>query len=64
MVNLKCDPLLLGLVRTEVGIFPAYHMNKENLATVALNGSAQDETVKILLDVSFELTIAKTRRNS
>ena len=35
VVNLKCDPLLLGSVRAESGIFPAYHMNKENWVTVA-----------------------------
>lgn len=61
VVNLKCDPLLLGSVRGEPGIFPAYHMNKENWVTVALNGSAQDETIKMLLDVSFDLTAAKIK---
>ena len=61
VVNLKCDPLLLGSVRTESGIFPAYHMNKENWVTAALDGSASDEIIKILLDVSYELTAAKIK---
>ena len=61
VVNLKCDPLLLGSVRTESGIFPAYHMNKENWVTVALDGSASDEIIKMLLDVSYELTVAKIK---
>ena len=51
VVNLKCDPLLLGSVRTESGIFPAYHMNKENWVTAALDGSASEEIIKMLLDV-------------
>ncbi len=61
VVNLKCDPLLLGSVRTESGIFPAYHMNKENWVTAALDGSASDEIIKMLLDVSYELTVAKIK---
>ncbi len=28
VVNLKCDPILIGSLRKEPGIFPAYHMNK------------------------------------
>lgn len=61
VVNLKCDPLLLGSVRTESGIFPAYHMNKENWITAALDGTASDEVIKMLLDVSYELTVAKIK---
>ena len=61
VVNLKCDPLLLGSVRTESGIFPAYHMNKENWATVALDDSVSDEIIKMLIDVSYELTAAKIK---
>ena len=29
VVNLKCDPILIGSLRGEPGIFPAYHMNKD-----------------------------------
>ncbi len=41
---------------TEPGVYPAYHMNKNHWVSVALDGSASDETVKTLLDVSFEST--------
>lgn len=30
VVNLKCDPILIGSLRLEQGFYPAYHMNKEN----------------------------------
>ncbi len=40
----------------EPGVYPAYHMNKNHWVSVALDGSASDETVKTLLDVSFEST--------
>lgn len=40
VVNLKCDPILIGSLRGEPGIFPAYHMNKDSWLSVALDGSA------------------------
>ena len=38
VVNLKCDPILIGSLRGEPGIFPAYHMNKDRWLSVALDG--------------------------
>ena len=62
IVNLKCDPLLVGSLRSEPGIFPAYHMNKDKWLSVALDGSADDEQIKMLLDMSFEFTAVKIKR--
>ena len=62
IVNLKCDPLLVGSLRNEPGIFPAYHMNKDKWISVALDGSADDEQIKRLLDMSFELTAVTIQR--
>ena len=65
IVNLKCDPVLIGAVRQESGIFPAYHMNKEHWISIALDGTADDERIKSLTDLSFELTdikISKRKR--
>lgn len=59
VVNLKCDPLLTGSLRREKGIFPAYHMSKDKWISVALDGSAADEQIKMLLDMSYELTALK-----
>lgn len=59
VVNLKCDPRMTGSMRKEPGVYPAYHMNKANWLSVALDGSAADETVGLLLDMSFELTEPK-----
>lgn len=44
VVNLKCDPILIGSLRGEPGIFPAYHMNKDRWLSVALDGSAADRS--------------------
>ncbi len=59
VVNLKCDPVMIGSVLGENGIFPAYHMNKENWLSAALDGSADDGLLKTLLDMSYELTAPK-----
>ena len=59
LVNFKCDPILIGSLRGEPGIFPAYHMNKEQWLTAALDGSVSDEQIKMLLDMSYEATASK-----
>lgn len=56
VVNLKCDPLLIGSLIKDDGIYPAYHMNKSYWVSVALNGTADDEKIKWLLNLSFDLT--------
>ena len=55
-LNLKCDPLLISSLRSEPGIFPAYHMNKEHWLTILLNGSFPKEKICKLIDVSYDLT--------
>lgn len=62
ILNVKCDPVLIGSLRKEPGIYPAYHMSKASWLSVALDGSVQDETIKLLLDMSFDLTAAKKKR--
>ena len=64
IVNFKCNPILIASLRGENGIFPAYHMNKASWITVALDGSVSAETIELLLDVSYELTKPKIRRNA
>ena len=56
VANVKCDPRLIGSFREDSGIFPAYHMNKTHWLTIALDGSAEEEKLKFLLDMSYELT--------
>lgn len=59
VVNLKCDPILIGNLRNDNGIYPAYHMNKTYWISVALDNTVDDEKLKWLLDLSFELTDIK-----
>ncbi len=62
ILNLKCDPILVGSLRMETGFFPAYHMNKESWISAALDGNAQDEKIRWLLDTSFDLTAKKIKK--
>jgi predicted DNA-binding protein (MmcQ/YjbR family) len=39
-------------------------MNKANWITVALDGSVPDDTIRMLLDMSFETTAVKVRRRN
>ncbi len=62
VVNFKCDPLLIGSLLKEAGFFPAYHMNKESWITVALDKSVNNDTIKMLLDMSYVATALKTHK--
>lgn len=42
ILNVKCDPTLIGLLRSKPGYFPAYHMNKEKWLSIVLDGSVPD----------------------
>ena len=56
VVNLKCDTRLIGTFREEPGIFPGWHMNKAHWLSVALDSMVEDEKIKFLVDMSYELT--------
>ena len=56
VVNLKCDTRLIGSFRRSPGIYPGWHMNKAHWLTVALDGTVEDEKIKFLVDMSYELT--------
>ena len=56
VVNLKCDPRLIGSFREEAGIFPGWHMNKAHWLSVALDGTVDTEQTKFLASLSYDLT--------
>lgn len=62
IVNLKCSPALIGPVRNDPGFFPAWHMNKSHWLSAALDGSADDETLRFLIDISFDMTKPKMKK--
>ena len=56
ILNLKVDPIVIGGFIHQVGIMPAYHMNKASWVSVLLDGSVPLNDIEFLLNVSFELT--------
>ena len=62
VVNFKCDPILIGSLREEPGFFPAYHMSKTSWITAVLDGTVSEDKIKMLLDMSYELTAQKVRK--
>ena len=62
ILDLKCDPRLIGTLRESPGFLPAYHMNKANWITVLLDGSVSMEDLMPLLDLSYDLANGGRRR--
>jgi predicted DNA-binding protein (MmcQ/YjbR family) len=60
-INLKCDPIYaLELRSLYEGITAGYHMSKKHWNTVIVDCSdVDDETVRELIDHSFELVYGK-----
>lgn len=56
VINLKCIPEMIGGLRYEKGILPAYHMNKEHWITVLLDGTVTKKRICNLIDLSYDLT--------
>jgi predicted DNA-binding protein (MmcQ/YjbR family) len=57
-VNLKCDPdLAVELRERYPAVQPGYHMNKTHWNTVELDGSLSEDTVKQMIDHSYELVV-------
>ena len=61
LMNMKCGPLLGGSFAGKKGILPAWHMNKTHWIGALLDGTAAEEDIKELLDLSFSLTGKKER---
>ena len=62
VVNLKSDPMIIGSLILDNGIYPAYHMNKNHWITVCLDGTVEEDKIEWLLGLSFELTDKKLKR--
>ena len=56
LIDVKTGPIVGGSYLGQPGIVKAWHMNKNHWLGVLLDGSAADQTLKELLDVSYSLT--------
>lgn len=56
VLNVKCDPIMVGTLRQKDGYFPAYHMNKDSWISILLDGSVPKEEIENLIELSYKLT--------
>ncbi len=62
VLNVKCDPLLIGSLLKSKGFLPAYHMSKVHWISILLDGSLPTEDIYPLVDLSFQMTEKKIRQ--
>lgn len=60
IINLKCDPILIGSLIQKDGFLPAYHMNKEYWIGIVINdNNVPDNELLDLINLSYELVNKK-----
>lgn len=59
VLEIKCDPVMIGSLLTKRGFLPAYHMNRGNWITILLDTSVDKEMIFSLLEISYELTASR-----
>ena len=61
ILDIKCDPQLLGSILQKEGCHPAYHMNKSHWLTVRLDGTVPFDEIAGLLEMSYNITRKKIK---
>lgn len=64
ILNVKCEPILIGSLLTRPGFYKAYHMNKNKWISILLDEEGSEEEIKNLIAMSYELTETKKRKHS
>lgn len=62
ILNVKCEPIMIGSLIDNKRYFTAYHMNKEHWITLILNGEIPLQEVFGMINLSFEIVNAKNKR--
>jgi predicted DNA-binding protein (MmcQ/YjbR family) len=62
-VSLKCEPALAAQLRElHAAVLPGYHLNKRHWNTVMIDGSLSDETLRDMVEDSYDLIVSKLPR--
>lgn len=61
VINVKCEPVLIGSLRTQQGFHPAYHMNKDQWISIRLDGCVPEEQLENLIDLSYQMTMPRKK---
>ena len=62
VLNVKCSPLMIGSLLSELGFLPAYHMNKNTWISILLDDSVSDDKIASLLELSYDSVAPKRKR--
>ena len=62
VINVKCDPIMVGSLLSEAGFFPAYHMNKTSWVSILLDGPVPDGRIARLLELSYDSVAPKRKK--
>ena len=63
ILDVKCEPRMLGSLLGTPGYLPAYHMSKSGWITVLLDGTVPTEEILALLDMSYDLAAKRKKTN-
>lgn len=55
IIDVKCDPDMVGLLTQTYGFLPGYHMNKKYWITMLLDGTVSEAKILDFLDISYDL---------
>lgn len=55
IIDVKCDPDMVGLLTQTYGFLPGYHMNKKYWITILLDGTVSEAKILDFLDMSYDL---------
>jgi predicted DNA-binding protein (MmcQ/YjbR family) len=59
-VSLKCEPELAEALREAYpAVIPGYHLNKRHWNTVIIDGSLPDETIREMIEDSYDLVLGE-----
>ena len=62
-ISLKCEPELAEALRAaNAAVIPGYHLNKRHWNTVIIDGSLPDETIRDMIEDSYDLVVSKLPR--
>ena len=59
-MSVKCDPDFAEVLRENYeAVTPGYHLNKRHWNTVQIDGTIPDDELEEMIDVSYNLVVAK-----
>ena len=62
LLDIKCDPRMIGSLLTESGFLPAYHMSKSTWISILLDDSVPDDKIFPLLELSYDSVAPKRKK--